>query len=94
MFVRTFRDGQGRQYRWNGTSPVPVNVRGYRHPGRYLLLPGVPLTFAANVREIWSDGTARISHAYIRLDRQPERTRRLYADEFSIPLHELGLERE
>ena len=31
----------------------------------------------------------KISRPYIRLDRQPEVTRRLYADEDGIPLHEL-----
>jgi hypothetical protein len=43
---------------------------------------------AANVREIWSEGTASISRPYIRLDRQPEATRRAYAREFGIALDE------
>ncbi len=45
----------------------------------------------ANVREIWPDGTASISRPYVRLDRQPEATRRAYAEECGIPLHELGV---
>ena len=57
------------------------------------MLPGVPLTFSATVREIWPDGTAQINRAYIRLDRQPESTRRAYARQLGIALHELGLER-
>ncbi len=36
----------------------------------------------------------QINRAYIRLDRQPEATRRAYAKEFGIALHELGLETE
>jgi hypothetical protein len=79
---------------WYGTNPTPVNLRGYRYPGRYPVLRGVPLTFAANVREIWPDGTASISRPYIRLDRQPEATRRAYAKGYGIPLGELGLEPE
>ena len=93
-FARTFRDDQGRRYRWYGSNPRPVNLRGYKYPGRYPVLRGVPLTFAANVREIWPDGTASISRPYLRLDRQPEATQRIYAREFEIPLHELGLESE
>jgi hypothetical protein len=91
-FVHTFRDDQGRRYRWYGANPRPVNLRGYKYPGRYPVLRGVPLTFDANVREIWPDGTASISRPYIRLDRQPEATRRAYAEEYGIPLRELGLE--
>ena len=91
-YVHTFRDDQGQRYRWNGTSPVPVNLRGYRYPGRYPVLQGIPLTFNANVREIWPDGTAIISRPYIKLDRQPEATRRAYAREFRIALEELGLD--
>ena len=91
-FVHTFRDDSGRRYRWCGTNPKPVNLRGYRYPGRYPVLRGVPLTFNANVREIWPDGTVQISHPYIRLDRQSEQTRRAYAWMFDIPLEELGLE--
>ncbi len=52
------------------------------------------MTFAANVREIRPDGTAQINRAYIRLDRQPEVTRRAYAKEFEIPLDELGLKEQ
>jgi hypothetical protein len=47
-YGHTFRDDQGRRYRWYGTNPHPVNLRGYRYPGRYPLLRGVPLTFAAH----------------------------------------------
>jgi hypothetical protein len=54
-------------------------------------LRGVPLTFAANIREIWPDGTVSLSRPYLRLDRQPEATRRAYAEEYGIPLDELGL---
>ena len=93
-FVHIFRDDQGRRYRWYGSNPRPVNLRGYRHSGRYPVLPGVPLTFAANIREICPDGTASISRPYLRLDRQPEATQRIYAKECGIPLHELGLEGE
>ena len=93
-FVHTFRDAQDRRYRWYGSNPRPVNLRGYRYPGRYPVLPGVPLTFDANVREIWPDGTVSLSRPYVRLDRQPEATQRIYAREFEIPLHELGLEGE
>jgi hypothetical protein len=49
------------------------------------------LTFAANVREIWLNGTVSISRPYLRLDRQPEATRRAYAKEYGIPLRELGM---
>ena len=35
-----------------------------------------------------------LSRPYIRLDRQPEATRRAYAKEYGIPLRELGLELE
>ncbi len=91
IFARAFHDDHVRRYRWNGTSAVPVNLRGYKYPGRYPILPGVPLTFSATVREIWPDGTAQINRAYIRLDRQPESTRRAYAEKFGIPLHELGM---
>jgi hypothetical protein len=93
-FARTFRDDQGRRYRWYGTNPSPVNLRGYRYPGRYRVLPEVSLTFSATVREIWPDGTVSISRPYIRLDRQPEATRRAYAGEYGISLYELGLEPE
>ena len=93
-FIHTFRDDQGRRYRWYGSNPRPVNLRGYRYPGRYPVLRGVPLTFAANVREIWPNGTVSISRPYVRLDRQPEATRRVYAREFEIPLDELGLEEQ
>jgi hypothetical protein len=89
-YGHTFRDDQGRQYRWYGTNPTPLTLRGYRHPGRYRVLPEVSLTFSATVREIWPDGTVSISRPYIRLDRQPEATRRAYAKEYGIPLHELG----
>ena len=71
-----------------------MNLHGYRHPGRYPLLPGVPLTFDANVREIWPDGTVSISRPYVRLDRQPEETKWAYVEEYNIPFHELGLEPE
>ena len=57
-------------------------------------LRGVPLTSAANIREIWPDGTVSLSRPYIRLDRQPEATRRIYAEEYGVPLRELGLEPE
>jgi hypothetical protein len=90
-FAHTFRDAQGRRYRWYGTNPRPVNLRGYRFPGRYPVLRGVPLTFAANIREIWPDGTVSISRPYLRLDRQPEATRHIYAEECGIPLDELNL---
>ncbi len=93
-FAHTFGDEQGRRYRWYGTNPRPVNMRGYKYPGRYPVLRGVPLTFAANIREVWPDGTASISRPYIRLDRQPEATRRAYAVKYGIPLGELGLEVE
>jgi hypothetical protein len=93
-FAHIFRDDSGRRYRWYATNPRPVNLRGYRYPGRFPVLPGVPLTFAANIREIWPDGTASISRPYLRLDRQPEATRRIYAKEYNIPLGELGLEVE
>jgi hypothetical protein len=93
-FVHTFRDAQGRRYRWYGTNPRPVNLRGYRYPGRYPVLRGVPLTFDANIREIWPDGTANISRPYLRLDRQPEETKWAYVEEYNIPFHELGLEGE
>ena len=65
---------------------------GYRYPGRYPVLRGVPLTFAANIREIWPDGTVSISRPYVRLDRQPEETKWAYVEEYNIPFHELGLE--
>ena len=93
-FVRSFGGEQGRRYCWYGTSSTPVNVRGYRNPGRYPILPGVPLTFSATVTDIWPTGTIIISKAYIRLDQQPEETRRAYADEFEIRLDKLGLEDE
>jgi hypothetical protein len=93
-FVHIFRDDQGRRYCWYGCNPRPVNLRGYRYPGRYTVLRGVPLTFAANVREIWPDGTVSLSRPYVRLDRQPEATRRAYVEEYNIPLDELGLEPE
>ena len=67
---------------------------GYRHPGRYPVLRGVPLTFAASIREIWPDGTASISRPYVRLDCQPEETKWAYVEEYNIPFHELGLEGE
>ena len=93
-FRRIFGDDQGRRYCWYGTNPRPVNLHGHRYPGRYPVLPGVPLTFDANVREIWPDGTVSISRPYVRLDRQPEATQRIYAEECGIPLGELGLEPE
>ena len=52
------------------------------------------MTFAANIREIWPDGTASISRPYVRLDRQPEATRHAYAKEYGTSLRELGLEGE
>ncbi len=58
------------------------------------MLRGVPLTFDATVREIWPDGTVSLSRPYIRLDRQPEGSKRSYAEEYGIPLGELGLELE
>jgi hypothetical protein len=91
-FVSTFRDREGRWYRWNGTNATPINLRGYRYPGRYPALPGVALDFAATVRRTLGDGTVVISRPYIRLDRQPEQTRHEYARECGIPLGELGLE--
>jgi hypothetical protein len=93
-FVHIFRDDQGRRFCWYGTNPRPVNLRGYRYPGRYPVLRGVPLTFDANVREIWPDGTVSVSRPYIRLDRQPEATLRVYAVKCGIPLGELGLKPE
>ncbi len=71
----TFRDDQGLSYRWNGSNPEPVNVRGRLQPGRYRLIPGVPLDFRASVFGHWPDGTIRISRPYFRLDGQPEATR-------------------
>jgi hypothetical protein len=56
------------------------------------VLPEVSLTFSATVREIWPDGTVSLSRPYVRLDRQPEATRRIYAEEHGIPLGELGLD--
>jgi len=91
-FLRIFRGDQGRRYCWYGSNPRPVNLHGYKYSGRYPVLRGVPLTFAANIREIWPDGTVSISRPYIRLDRQPEATQRIYAEECGIPLGELGLE--
>jgi hypothetical protein len=49
------------------------------------------LTFAANIREIWPDGTVSISRPYVRLDRQPEETKWAYVEEYNIPFHELGM---
>ena len=49
------------------------------------------MTFAANVREIWTDVIVSLSRPYIRLDRQPEATLRAYAKEYNIPLGEIGL---
>ncbi len=66
-FVHTFRDDQDRRYRWYSSNPRPVNLRGYRYPGRYSVLLGLPLTFAANIREVWPDGTVSLSRPYIRL---------------------------
>jgi len=91
-FIHIFRDDQGRRYCWYGSNPRPVNLRGYRYPGRYPVLRGVPLTFAANIREVWPDGTVSLSRPYLRLDRQPEASKRSYVEEYNIPLHELGLE--
>jgi hypothetical protein len=48
----------------------------------------------ANIREIWPDGTVSLSRPYLRLDRQPEATKRAYARVFEISLDELGLELE
>jgi hypothetical protein len=94
VFCHSFADDQGRQYRWYATNPTPAHPRGYRHPGRYAVLPDVPLTFAAAVREIWRDGTVSISRPYIRLDRQCAATRREYAKQHGIELIELDLESE
>ena len=91
-YAHTFRDDQGLQYQWYGTNPTPLSLSGYRYPGRYRVLPGVPLTFPVTVREIWSDGTVSICRPYIRLDRQPEATRRIYAQQYGIPLEDLDLE--
>jgi hypothetical protein len=91
IFCHSFADDQGRQYRWYASNPTPTTLHGYRYPGRYAVLPDVPLTFAATVREIWRDGTVSISRPYIRLDQQPEPARRDYAREFGIPLDQLSL---
>jgi hypothetical protein len=88
----TFRDDQGLTYRWKGSNPEPINVRGYRHPGRYRLIPGVPLNFKARTRGQWPDGAIRISNPYFRLDSQPEATRREYARRYGIPLEDLGVD--
>jgi len=93
-FVHIFRDDQGRRYCWYASNSKLVNLRGYKYPGRYPVLRGVPLTFDANVREVWPDGTVSLSRPYIRLDRQPGATRRAYAQRFGIPLGELVLESE
>jgi len=91
-FLHIFRDDQGRRYRWYGTNPAPINVRGYQHRGRYPVLPGVPLTFNSTVTDIWSNETIIISNSYIRLDRQSEETKRAYALAFDISFDELGLD--
>jgi hypothetical protein len=91
-YALTFRDDHGRQYRWYGTNPSPITLCGYRHAGRYPVSPWVPLTFSATVREIWRDGTASISRPYIRLDRQPEPTKRAYGQQLGISLEALELE--
>ena len=77
-----------------GHSPNPtlISLSGYQCSGRCRVLPGFPLTFAANVREIVPDGTVSVSRPYIRLDRQPAATRRTYARQFGISLDELGLD--
>ncbi len=90
----TFRNGQGLIYRWKGSNPEPVNVRGYGPPGRYRLIPGVPLDFKARIRGQWPDGAIRISNPYFRLDAQPEATRREYARKYGISLDDLGLDGE
>jgi hypothetical protein len=90
-----FRDDEGLTYRWKGSNPEPVNVRGYRRdPGRYRLIPGVTLDFRANIYGNWPDGTIRISRPYFRLDTQPDAAKREYARKYSIPLEDLGLDSE
>lgn len=86
-----FRDARGRQVLWAGTNPAPVNVRGYRQPGRHPILRGLPLTVAATVKAVKDDGTVVLSRPYLRPDRQPEPTKRAYVEQCGVAPGDVGL---
>ncbi len=89
-----FRDDLGGSASWTGRNSKPVNARGYRHPGRYPILRNVELQVSATVKSVEDDGTVVLTRPYIRLDRQPEATKRAYVEQCGVGPSEVGLGEE